>query len=227
MTVGLPAARFGHCMQKISDHQFVVFGGTNGVGNFFNDVHIYDATSRVWKCLSTENPAIRPRALAASAVIGNFLLIHGGVTSGEEYLADAKIFHLENSVWSHLRTSGIPPSPRYGHSLVLSPSGLLLIGGWQGLPYRCDLCGALNARLPAQHREFCEIRKKNIPVAHKPGADNAYSLNLQSRNWEPIPTEAVRYGHAAVPIGPHVVVFGGWDGNKALADITVLRNKNN
>mmetsp|Transcript_52873 Transcript_52873/g.120893 ORF Transcript_52873/g.120893 Transcript_52873/m.120893 type:complete len:93 (-) Transcript_52873:88-366(-) len=34
-----------------------------------------------------------------------------------------------------------------------------------------------------------------------------------------------RYGHSATAIGPHLIIFGGWDGGKALNDVVVLRDR--
>lgn len=34
-----------------------------------------------------------------------------------------------------------------------------------------------------------------------------------------------RYGHTATPIGPHLIIMGGWDGGKPLADVVVLRDR--
>ena len=34
-----------------------------------------------------------------------------------------------------------------------------------------------------------------------------------------------RYGHSATAIGPHIIIFGGWDGGKPLKDVIVLRDR--
>ena len=34
-----------------------------------------------------------------------------------------------------------------------------------------------------------------------------------------------RYGHTATAIGPHIIIFGGWDGGKPLNDVIVLRDR--
>lgn len=39
---------------------------------------------------------------------------------------------------------------------------------------------------------------------------------------------SARYGHTSTAIGPHLLVFGGWEYSKAINDIIVLRElKNN
>mmetsp|Transcript_92797 Transcript_92797/g.258067 ORF Transcript_92797/g.258067 Transcript_92797/m.258067 type:complete len:100 (+) Transcript_92797:2-301(+) len=34
-----------------------------------------------------------------------------------------------------------------------------------------------------------------------------------------------RYGHSATAIGPHLIIFGGFDGGKPLNDVVVLRDR--
>jgi len=35
-----------------------------------------------------------------------------------------------------------------------------------------------------------------------------------------------RYGHTATSIGPHVLIFGGWEFNRATNEVVVLRDMN-
>jgi host cell factor len=35
-----------------------------------------------------------------------------------------------------------------------------------------------------------------------------------------------RYGHTATAIGPHLLIFGGWEFSKAINEIIVLREFN-
>ena len=35
-----------------------------------------------------------------------------------------------------------------------------------------------------------------------------------------------RYGHTATSIGPHVLIFGGWEYNRATNEVVVLRDMN-
>ena len=35
-----------------------------------------------------------------------------------------------------------------------------------------------------------------------------------------------RYGHSATAIGPHLLIFGGWEFSKAINEIIVLREFN-
>ena len=35
-----------------------------------------------------------------------------------------------------------------------------------------------------------------------------------------------RYGHTSTSIGPHVLIFGGWEYNRATNEVVVLRDMN-
>ena len=35
-----------------------------------------------------------------------------------------------------------------------------------------------------------------------------------------------RYGHTATSIGPHILIFGGWEYNRATNQVVVLRDLN-
>lgn len=35
-----------------------------------------------------------------------------------------------------------------------------------------------------------------------------------------------RYGHTSTSIGPHVLIFGGWEFNRATNEVVVLRDMN-
>jgi hypothetical protein len=46
------------------------------------------------------------------------------------YLNDIRVLDTETFLWSRLRVSGTPPEPRYGHTLDLSESDIVMFGGW-------------------------------------------------------------------------------------------------
>lgn len=114
----------------------VIFGGTDDRA-YFSDVVVLDLCSMAW--LNPQCSGARPkgRALHASVVFNDFLIVHGGLSienmecltgSPKEnlysygdivsnaYLNDLRVLDLNTFVWSRLRTHGTPCSPRYGHS---------------------------------------------------------------------------------------------------------------
>lgn len=82
----------------------------------------------------------------AAILVGTNLVIQGGFKfeessykqSGKEhgtylqncYLNDVRVLDTETLVWSRLRVSGTPPIPRYGHTLDVSDSDIIMFGGW-------------------------------------------------------------------------------------------------
>merc|ERR1712113_1065825 len=59
--------------------------------------------------------------------------------------------------------------------------------------------------------------------------DYCMTLRTSDMNWVPNKFVGVpapkRYGHTATAIGPHLIIIGGWDGGKPLADVVVLRDR--
>jgi host cell factor len=68
------------------------------------------------------------RFLHASDVVGRKIVVHGGWNETET-LGDIWIFNTDSFAWQQPRTSGFAPTPRYGHSLNLTPDGRLLVFG--------------------------------------------------------------------------------------------------
>jgi hypothetical protein len=53
-----------------------------------------------------------------------------GTPTAASYLNDLRVLDTETLVWSRLRISGSPPDARYGHSINISVSDILIFGGW-------------------------------------------------------------------------------------------------
>ena len=48
----------------------------------------------------------------------------------QSYLQDIRVLDTETLIWSRLRISGVPPDARYGHTLNISGSDIIMFGGW-------------------------------------------------------------------------------------------------
>ena len=122
------------------------------------------------------------------------------------YLNDLRILDTENFTWSRLRVSGTPPLPRYSHSSNISGPDIIFFGGWN-----------LNS---GERGEQNFIPQQDI--------DYFVVLNTESMCWEKGKFEGIppinRYGHTASSIGPHVLIFGGWEFNRATNEVVVLRD---
>ena len=142
---GAPASRYGHSSTLVGGNKMFVFGGWNGK-KYFNDLYILDLELMAWKKPDVSGPEPSPRQGHCSILIGTNLIIHGGYRLREDllknaglaqgnilknsYLNDIKVLDTENFVWSRLRISGSPPEARYGHTLNISGSDIIMFGGW-------------------------------------------------------------------------------------------------
>lgn len=217
-------ARFDHSANLVGGTKMVLFGGWNGK-DFFNDVHVLDLQIMAWSKPDTSGPAPCPRKGHCAILIGTNLVIHGGFNYDDEavkkagfknqgtalqdcYLNDIRVLDTETYVWSRLRVSGSPPEHRFGHTMDVSGSDIVMFGGWS------KTSGA---------------RFKHEPTEEE--CDYFMVWSTDSMSWKRgkylgnPPTS--RFGHTATAIGPHLLIFGGWEYTKAQNEIIVLREVNN
>jgi hypothetical protein len=142
---GGPTPRYNHSATLVTQVKMFVFGGQNQ-SKYFSDLHILDLQLMAWQRCEPSGPAPTPRAGHAAILIGTNLVIHGGfcmksddiktcglklgTPTASSYLNDLRVLDTETLVWSRLRISGSPPDARYGHSLNISVSDILMFGGW-------------------------------------------------------------------------------------------------
>lgn len=110
-------------------------------------------------------------------------------------------------IWIRIGISGRPPIPRFGHSLSISGSNLILFGGWT------NISGIRGKK---------ENMKTNNPYL--------MALNTKSFSWEDVvffgELPPNRYGHSCTTIGSHLLIFGGWEHNRATNEVVILRDIN-
>lgn len=108
-------------------------------------------------------------------------------------------------IWIRIGISGKPPSPRFGHTLSISSSNLVLFGGWTSTS---------------------GIREKKETL--KPNESSIMALNTNNFSWEEIvfygELPPNRYGHTCTTIGSHLLIFGGWEHNRATNEVIILRD---
>jgi Rab9 effector protein with kelch motifs len=95
-----------------------------------------------------------------------------------------------------LRVSGTPPTPRYWHTANVSLSDIVYFGGW-----------SINSGSRAHQANAHEI---DYFVVLNTDAD----LRWEKGVFEGQPPPS-RHGHTATSIGPHILIFGGWEYNRA------------
>jgi host cell factor len=142
---GAPVGRYGHTSNLVEGTKMFVFGGWNGK-EYFNDLHVLDLEVMAWFRPETSGPEPSPRQGHSSILIGNNLVVHGGFKLKEDqlktcglnqggtvaasYMSDIRVLDTDSFTWSRLRISGEPPEGRYGHTINISGSEILLFGGW-------------------------------------------------------------------------------------------------
>jgi host cell factor len=193
-----------------------------------------------WSVPKTEGPKPGPRTGHAALLVGETLLIHGGfcmdttdiaskVNSGKLlqdcYLSDLRVLDLGRMMWSRLRTHGTPPLSRFGHSLVLSEDDIVLFGGWSGVQKEASQGVLFSLR----HKVREDGGQSGGQKDEEQHCDYCVTLRTSDMRYVPAKFSGVaasrRYGHTATTIGPHLIIFGGWDGGKPLSDLIVLRDR--
>jgi len=234
---GAPSARYGHTATLHGTHLYV-FGGSCG-GKYFGDLHCLDLASMAWSSPPTTGPKPTPRCGHAAVLVGESLLVHGGFcmesadlatkdNSGDLlkncYSNDIRVLDLARMLWSRLRTHGSPPTGRFGHSLSLSEDDAVMFGGWSGTG---------NEVAPGVAFALKDKVKANAQTGTDQEADETcdFCMTLRTSDMQWVRNKYIgqppsrRYGHSTTAIGPHLIVFGGWDGGKPLNDVVVLRDR--
>lgn len=216
---GAPLARYNHSATLVGGTRMFVFGGWDGK-KFFNDLHVLDLEAMAWQMTQTSGPEPSARQGHAAILIGNNLVIHGGfclradelkkaglkqgTPTQQSYISDIRVLDTDTLVWSRLRISGSPPDARYGHSLSVSGSDIIMFGGWTKTS-----------------------GNKNNHIIQRDESDYFMIWSTETMSWKrghyvgnP---PSLRYGHSATAIGPHLLIFGGWEYAKAINEIIVLR----
>jgi host cell factor len=205
-----PLGRLNHSASLIGTKMYI-FGGWNK-DVFFNDLFVLDLAAMAWTQPETSGPAPLPRMGHVATVVGTNVLIQGGFYYDksqvsdkmgsrlkESYLNDLRVLDTESFVWSRLRVSGVPPRHCYGHSMDISGSDILVFGGY-----------GVFQKVQGDVTDYFVI------------------LDTDTMTWNRVPVNGAppqqRYGHTSTPIGPHLLVFGGWEKMKAMNDVFVIRD---
>lgn len=230
---GAPSARHGHTA-TIHGTRLYVFGGACG-GKYFGDLHCLDLSSMAWASPQTTGPKPTPRYGHAALLIGESLLVHGGFSmetgeiaakdnSGDLlrdcYKSDIRVLDLGRMLWSRLRTHGAPPTGRFGHSVVLSEDDAILFGGWSGSKKE-------SAGVKFSLKD--KVQGETKPEQGQQGScDYCMALRTSDMTWVQNKyvgqAPANRYGHSTTAIGPHLIIYGGWEAGKPCRDVVVLRD---
>ncbi|ETL92169.1 RNA 3'-phosphate cyclase [Phytophthora nicotianae] len=178
------------------------------------------------------------------------LLLYGGYTVIPDtlpvYNKDVYVFDVAAMAWSRPRLVGEYPPGTFGQSLNLAGAGsgaelAVMLGGWSGTERTPLYMGdkqlrelvrqeSREQRLVSSNNQREQKRKKRERKKQherdlRTTSSYARVLDVQNMEWHRVTAYGVavanRYGHTSTLVGPHLFLFGGWDGNRALNQLVV------
>jgi N-acetylneuraminic acid mutarotase len=185
----LPQARYGHSVALVGNRMFM-FGG-KGETSTFRDVHFLDLIQWTWVPVSSTSAGPSPRLNHASCLVGRKIVVHGGWDGAKRCLNDLWVFDTDAFTWLNPRTAGLPPTPRYGHELLLMNDGRILLFG--GMTNEGQVKG-----IPEYFGDLRQLETETM-VWSKPRVDSQCEFY-----------PSARYNHSLTPLGGQLLLFGGW-----------------
>lgn len=122
-----PCGRIGHTANVFRNSIFV-FGGFASPRTL-GDMWEFNTATSIWsQIVASGGPSHRYRH--SSVVVGELLLVFGGINSDKERFNDLYMFDLNMRRWSRIDTSSsIPQSPRSFHQAVALDGAMYVFGG--------------------------------------------------------------------------------------------------
>lgn len=235
-----PAARFGHSAAFIDGH-LVVFGGQGGPGAFFNDAWAFDPVRGNWQKLAPpggRTPAARYGA--GGTRVGTSLTISHGFTDSGRFDDTWALA----SRWTNVTPrNGERPIKRCLHrtTYIESLGRMLLFGGQtDGRPYLGDTWlydpvkqewKDVKVRVPPSARNLYALaatpKRAYLFGGAAVAGPSAETWSFDAAGWKPLKPAGTappaRGGvDGTVVSGPSMLVFGGSDGSRELADLWEL-----
>ncbi len=131
-----PSTRYGHAMATVyGTHKVVLFGGTDGISNFYNDTWVFDLDTNTW---TEKFPINNPKARHFHSMAGVYgtdkVVLFGGTTG--IYMNDTWIYDLSDNTWT-MKTPSTIPHIRQGQvmSTILGTDNIIMFGGDGGDPF--------------------------------------------------------------------------------------------
>jgi hypothetical protein len=114
-----PEPRYGHVCAALTDDTMLLYGGRSHGGKFLSDTWFLDLSTSSWTQLKTEetSPPPQGRVFSAACSLNDASVLLFGGTDGAQNYGDIWIFRLAEMRWERGVAAGLPPQPRYGHSV--------------------------------------------------------------------------------------------------------------
>ena len=156
-----PTGRYGHACATVGEDRMLVFGGKASHGRYLSDTWVYDVMNDSWALVqaNSASPPPSPRNFSAMVTVDDRVFLFGG-TDGVENFGDLWVFHVQQMRWERSIAVGIPPSPRYGHQMVMlhnpsvRESRLCIVGGCSVSP-NSEVFGT--ALTPAESKRMLDL----------------------------------------------------------------------
>lgn len=164
-----------------------------------------------------------PRAAHTATLAGQYMVVFGG-NDGSTLYNDTHLLVLGRSAsrprgggsvprhvltWHAVLPAGAPPSPRSGHTAVAHKDlGIVVFGGGEGWGANC----------------FNDLFVLHVDEPSLP-SNSEHSCVWMRPSWQGT-APGPRTGHSACVIGDTMMVFGGFDGKRALNDLHILDLRN-
>ncbi|KAE8915635.1 hypothetical protein PF005_g6250 [Phytophthora fragariae] len=165
------------------------------------------------------------------------------------YNKDVYVFDIVSMAWSRPRLVGEYPPGTFGQSMNHAGAGsgaelAVMLGGWSGTErtplfmgdkqvrelVRLEdreqrLASSNNGTNQREENQKKRERKKQHERELRGASSYARVLDVQNMEWHRVAAYGIsvanRYGHTSTLVGPHLFLFGGWDGNRALNQLVV------
>ncbi|XP_022999025.1 acyl-CoA-binding domain-containing protein 4-like isoform X1 [Cucurbita maxima] len=244
-----PKARYEHGAAVIQDKMYI-FGGNHN-GRYLNDLHVLDLRSWAWtkpeaKTQSLESPPEKLTPCAGHSLISweNRLLSIAGHTKDPSEAIQVRVFDVQTSTWSTLKTYGKPPVSRGGQSVTLVGTSLVIFGGQDAKrtllndlhildleTLTWDEIDAVGAPPSPRSDHAAAVHAERYLLifgggSHATCFNDLHVLDLQAMEWSrptqqgDIPTP--RAGHAGVTVGENWFIVGGGDNKNGVSETVVL-----
>lgn len=187
-----------------------------------------------------------PNESTTVMIYGGYSVLPGQLPA---YNKDIFLLDGDSMTWSRPRLVGEYPTPTFGHGACLldlastdkkdGEQVAIVLGGWSGTERSPLFMGdkqvrelvkmeAREQRLASgdttkdsERRQWTEARTRELQQS----SSYARVLDVKRMEWFRPRAQGVevssRYGHSVTRVGPHVFIFGGWDGNRALNHLMV------
>ncbi|XP_022965617.1 acyl-CoA-binding domain-containing protein 4-like isoform X2 [Cucurbita maxima] len=244
-----PKARYEHGAAVIQ-YKMYIFGGNHN-GRYLNDLHVLDLRSWAWtkleaKTQSPESPPEKLTPCAGHSLISweHKLLSVAGHTKDPSEAIQVRVFDVQTSTWSNLKTYGKPPVSRGGQSVTLVGTSLVIFGGQDAKrtllndlhildleTMTWDEIDAVGAPPSPRSDHTAAVHAERYLLifgggSHATCFNDLHVLDLQAMEWSrptqqgEIPTP--RAGHAGITVGENWFIVGGGDNKSGVSETIVL-----